>query len=115
MAEAPDIYAELRKNDRYFLAILAAFVLGLLLLFYKDLDPWIKRHFVPAYAVYLLGAALIAQIQNMVGIREQRRCKANGTAFIGSSPRIFVTLVVAHVVWFACWLIYVLLYLWHLT
>lgn len=114
MADTPDIYSELRKNDRYFLAILAAFVLGLFLLFYKDLDPWMRRHFVPAFAVYLLGAALIAQIQNMVGIRERRRCEASHIPFIGSPPRIFLALVIAHVMWFVGWLIYLLIFLWRL-
>lgn len=113
MNDLPNIYDDLRKNDRYFLALLAAFVLGLLLLFYKDLNPWMQRHFVPAYAIYFLGAALIAQIQNMAGIRERRRCEAQGQPFIGSPRLIYLSIVLAHILWFGCWLAYLVLFLWH--
>jgi hypothetical protein len=112
MSDRQDLYEELKKNDRYFLAILAAFVLGLLLVFYKDLQPWLQRDFVPALVVYLLGAALIAQVQNMAGIRERRRCEAEGKPFRGSPVVVYRSVIVAHVVWFGCWVLFLLARLW---
>ena len=99
----------IKKNDRYFLALLAAFVLGLLLLFYKDLQPWMQKLFVPSYVVYIIGTALIAQIQQMVGTREELRCKSSERDFTGSPRWFFRCVIVIHILWFALWVTYLLL------
>jgi hypothetical protein len=84
------IYDEVKRNDRYFLPILGAFILGLLLLFYKDLDPWIQKKLIPAYVVYLMGAALIAQVQNMLGVcaaDASHRRSEHGARFVAGLRR----------------------------
>ena len=107
MSSAPqEVLSGMKGNDRYFLPLIAAFVLGLLLLFYRDLDPWIQRQFVPSFVVYLVGGALVAQVQQMVGMREELRCKADGRSFIGSPKWFFRGVIGAHVAWFAAWVVY---------
>lgn len=108
MAELPQtIFDEVKRNDRYFLPILGAFILGLLLLFYKDLDAWIQEKVVPGYVVYLLGAALIAQVQNMLGNRERLRCEAQARPFTGTKRSYFVAIVAFHITWFAAFVAFV--------
>lgn len=97
-----------RRNDRYFLSLLAAFVLSLLLLFFKELTPWMQRYLIPSYVVYLLGTALIAQIQQMVGMREQLRCAAANRSFLGTHRYFFAGIIAAHVLWFAAWIAFLL-------
>lgn len=94
---------EIKKNDRYFLAILGIFVLGLLLLFYKDLSWWMQKRFLPAYVVYLLGAGLLGQIQNMTGIRRRRKREAKGKPHVGTWWWIFWPIVALHLMWFGFW------------
>jgi ABC-type arginine/histidine transport system permease subunit len=113
MGDIPNIYDELKKNDRYFLAILASFILALLLLFYKDLDEWVKRTFVSAYVVYIVGAALLAQIQNMTGIRRRRQCEARGEPFVGTYTFVFWAIIALHILWFGTWVSYLITHLGH--
>ena len=97
---------EIKRNDRYFVALLAAFVLGLLLLFYEHLSPWIQSRFVPAYVVYVTGVSLIGQLQNMVGNRTKLRCDAAQEQFVGT-PRWFFSLIVfTHIAWFAAFILF---------
>ncbi|TQK10711.1 hypothetical protein [Herbaspirillum sp. SJZ107] len=98
------LLTSISKNDRYFLAILGIFVLGLLLLSYKDLSDWIKNRFLPSYVVYLIGAGLLGQIQNMTGIRRRRYLAARNQPHTGTWAWIFWSIVVLHFVWFGTWL-----------
>ncbi len=109
MSDLPNaIHKKLKRNDRYFLAFIAAFVLGLLLLFYKELDPWMQKQFVPSFVVYLIGAALVAQIQQMFGRREKLRCRAKGVLFVGTAPLIFGLVVLTHALLFGAWVYYLI-------
>ena len=67
-----------------------------------------QKQFVPTYIVYVIGAALIAQIQNMLGNRERLRNEAVGKPFVGSAPVAFWLSVVAHVGWFSAWIAFLL-------
>lgn len=108
---------EIGKNDRYFFSLFSVFILGLLLLFYKDLTEWMRHSFVPAFTIYIIGTALIAQIQNMLGNRkflrckankkkrckanEEERCKANKEErFTGLDTWQFTIIVSTHILWF---------------
>ena len=109
MTETPhDILSSIKNNDRYFLSLIAAFALALLLLFYKDLNPWIQRQLVPSFVVYLIGSALVGQVQQMVGTREELRCKAEGKTFVGSPKLFFHGVIIVHVGWFATWVAYLI-------
>jgi len=103
----PALIKKLRKNDRYFISLLSVFILGLLLLFYRDLDDWMRHFFVPAFTIYIIGTALIAQIQNMLGNRVKLRCKANNNKFVGIEQWKFSIIITAHIGWF-------FLFLWYL-
>jgi hypothetical protein len=98
---------KIRKDDRYFFSLLAVFILGLLLLFYKDLDLWIQQVFVPSFTIYIIGSALIAQIQMMLGNRKKLRCENKKIDFTGLETWQFSMIITSHIFW-------LLLFIWHL-
>jgi len=98
--------SDLQKNDRYFLAILGASILAMLLACYKELSPWLQERFIPAYVVYLVGTALLAQVQNMTGIRRRRLQEARCEPFTGTWPVVFWCIVALHMTWFVLWVLY---------
>ncbi len=57
--------------------------------------------------VVLLGAALIAQVQNMLGNRERLRCEAQARPFTGTKRSYFVAIVAFHITWFAAFVAFV--------
>lgn len=97
---------DIRKNDRYYLSVFAFFVSIVVLLFSDKLDASVRDKIVTSLVVYAVGAALIAQIQNMLGNREALRCLARSQPFEGIHRGAFAGVCLAHVGWFL-----VLLYL----
>jgi hypothetical protein len=101
-----DLSEQLKNNDRYFISIFAVLILSLLLLFFKDLTPFMKEKFVPSFVVYLVGTVLLAQIQNMVG---NRAILKQGTSFKGTHQVFFWGIVLLHVIWFSLFIWYLLI------
>ncbi len=69
---------------RYWLstfALASVFVLGLSLLFFRDLDQSLRSYLVPGLVVYVLGNFLLAHFHLILGKRNEakhaRECEAN--------------------------------------
>jgi hypothetical protein len=100
----------LQGNDRYFLTYVVGAILTLLMLFYDKHSIWMKETLMPAIPLYLIGTALVAQIQNMLGNRERiRQGKAIGEEVIISKPK-FASIIGLHVIWFLVFIWYILVY-----
>jgi hypothetical protein len=91
----------LQGNDRYFLTYVVGAIFAMLMLFYDKHGAWIKDTLMPSLPLYLVGTALIAQIQNMLGNRERiRKGKLPGEEVI--IPRWkFLAIIGSHIVWFS--------------
>ena len=51
---------QLAKDTRYFPCFVALLVLGLFLLFFKELNEELRKFFVPSLGIYIIGTSLIA-------------------------------------------------------
>jgi hypothetical protein len=78
----------------------AGLVLGLLLMFFKDLDLGMRTALVPALAVYLIGNSIIAYIYHDL---DARNCVKAIRERQEPSPQpqyVFVLVVIAYALWF---------------
>jgi hypothetical protein len=55
LADVPNFYENIAKDSRYFPALVAVLVLGVMLLFFDKLSDSLKTWFVPSLVGYLLG------------------------------------------------------------
>ncbi|ARP40025.1 hypothetical protein K08M4_33480 [Vibrio syngnathi] len=83
----------------YSVAIINLLVLGLIMLFYKELADNTKSYLVPALLVYTIGNALIGHIQGSY-------FRANGMKKGFSEPLWFYYFL--YCIWFALFLAYLL-------
>jgi len=92
------------QDVRYFPTLISALILGLLLLFFKELAESIKQYLVPSLAVYTLGSAFLAYVQSMLAWRREFKLKQEGREkeFIGNQPFVFALIVFLHAIWFGC-------------
>lgn len=68
MASEPKVYESLFRMPRLIPALIAALILGLFLLFFREL-PYLIQHFLlPSLAVYALGAALLGMFHRLIAI-----------------------------------------------
>ncbi len=96
--------------------IAGTFVLGLFLLFFRDLDPDLRARLVPAIAIYVLGLSLLALWYFVLGARNAARVGARNAARpeadqreekAGPQPRwIFISFMALHVVWIILLIVY---------
>ena len=116
---AIDTLTSWRKSWTFFPTLVGAFVLALLLLFYKDLDPALRNPFVPALVVYVLGSGLIGFWHYVCAVRDalkleakQKRAPQEGkeppSREAGPLWR-FVTAMVLHGLWLAAFAAFVAL------
>ncbi len=97
------------KSYAYFPFLCAAFIFGLMLLFYKELDCTIRTILVPAFAVYIMGTSIIGYVYF-----EMDRINCVMAAKRGESPlpqprRAVWTIRGIHIIWLLT-LIYYLFY-----
>jgi hypothetical protein len=92
------------RDLRYFPTLISALLLGLLLLFFKELPEPMKQYLVSSLAVYTLGSALLAYVQSMLAWRREFQLKREGREkeFVGNQPLVFALIVLLHVIWFGC-------------
>ena len=88
------------QDARYFPTLIGAFLIGLLLLFFKDLSDPIKN-LVPSLIIYVIGTAFIAYLQSMFALRKQLEDERAGKVFTGNSKLVFGIMVGLHVLWLA--------------
>jgi hypothetical protein len=89
------------QDARYFPTLIGAFVVGLLLLLFKELSDPIKQHLVPSLIIYVIGTAFIAYLQSMLALRKQLEDEKAGQVFTGNSKPVFGIMVGLHVLWLA--------------
>jgi hypothetical protein len=94
------------QDARYFPTLVGAFLLGLLLLFFKELSDPIKQYLVPSFIIYVIGTAFIAYLQSMLALRKQLEDERDGKVFTGNSKPVFGAMVGLHVLWLAGWIWY---------
>ncbi len=79
----------LSQDDRYYPCIIGLLILGLLLLFSRDLPEGVQEIFIPSLAVYVIGLSLIAWIQTRLNIWIKKEF----------SLREFLSTGVLHILW----------------
>jgi len=85
------------------------FVLGMLLLFFRDLDTALRLRLVPAVVVYVLGVSLLAFFYWDLDARNCVTSAKKGEKMPGPQPLwIFGLFIAAHMVWFLLFVIYLL-------
>jgi hypothetical protein len=100
MSEASKSIENVAKDARYFPTLVGIFVLGLLLLFLKELSDPMRQYLLPSLVIYVLGTSFLGYWQSMLAWREELKNKdAEEGAFIGTRPRTFAAIVILHVLW----------------
>jgi hypothetical protein len=104
MSEPSKPIENVAKDARYFPTLVGMFVLGLLLLFLKDLNDPIKQYLVPSLVIYVLGTSFLGYWQSMLAWREELKHEGakEGTLegpFIGTRPKTFTAIKILHVLW----------------
>ena len=93
--------AEKVNPNWYSITIISTVILGVLMLFYKDLSSNIKDDLIPALVVYILGTSIIGYYQGAYF-----RAKGMKSGF--NEPLwIYYTL---HTIWFLLFIFYLTLY-----
>jgi len=90
----------------YFPFLGSVLVLGLLLLFYRDLDAPIRNALVPAWAIYTIGTLLIGYIYHDLDARNCVKAKAEGRRPLPQPRGVFVLVTCGHAVWFGLLIMY---------
>jgi hypothetical protein len=107
MSEPSKSIENVAKDARYFPTLVGIFVLGLLLLFLKDLSDPIKQYLVPSLVIYVLGTSFLGYWQSMLAWREELKHKdAKESTFIGTRPKTFMAINILHVLWLLMFLAY---------
>jgi len=94
--------------DRYvYIPFLSsALVLGLFLLFYRDLDPAVRSGLVAALAIYVIGASLIGYVYHDLDARNCVRAGAEQRPPLPQPLWISALVWFAHIAWFGLLVIY---------
>lgn len=115
MSELSKYIENVAKDARYFPTLVGVFVLGLLLLFFKDLGDPIKQYLVPSLVIYVLGASFLGYWQSMLAWREELKHKGEKekpegekkvSVYIGTRPKTFTLITVVHVLWLLMLIVY---------
>ena len=99
MAEFTVFTKNVAQDTRYFPTLIGALLIGLLLLFFKELSDPIKQYFVPSLVIYVIGTSFIAYLQSMLALRKQLEDEKAGKTFTGNHPAVFWAIVGLHVLW----------------
>ena len=68
MASEPKVYESLFRMPRLIPALIAVLILGLFLLFFRELPYLVQNFLLPSLAVYALGAALLGMFHRLIAI-----------------------------------------------
>lgn len=63
--EAEGIIGQLGKSYWYHIFLASMLLLGLLMLFFKELPPQLQNYLIPALTVYSLGTSIIGYVQGV--------------------------------------------------
>lgn len=99
MSSSNELVNKLNPNW-YSLSILSLLVLGILMLFFKELPDIIKERMIPALVIYTIGTGLIGYFQGAYF-----RAKSNKSSF--KEP--FWIYFILNVIWFGMFIIYLIM------
>ena len=117
MSESSKYIEHVAKDARYFPTLVGVFVLGLLLLFFKELSDPIKLYLIPSLLIYVLGTSFLGYWQSMLSWREGLKHRAEKEAlrqkdektvevYIGTRPATFRNIILLHVLWLLTFIVY---------
>jgi len=95
-----NILKPLGRSYVYFPFLCAAFLLGLMLLFYRELDCTIRTVLVPAIAVYMIGTSIIGYIYFELDVRNCVKAVAEKRDPLPQPLWITIIFWLAHIIWF---------------
>lgn len=84
-------------------ALFSILVLGLLLLFLRELPEGIKSYLVASIAIYCLGAALLGMLHRLVALNYEKQNNNNESSIPLTGKFLLYML---HISWFAALIIY---------
>ena len=95
------------QDMRYFPVLISALILGLLLLFFKELTEPMRQYLIPSMAIYTLGSAFLAYAQSMFALRRKLKLEAEEKSkkYNGNHPVVFGIILCLQTGWFI-WLVY---------
>ena len=79
--------------------VASGFVLGLLLLVFRDLDSDLRARFISALVVYVLGLAILAFVYFDLDVRNCRYAYLAREEAKPQPPKVFWSYVVVHGLW----------------
>ena len=94
------------RSYAYFPFLGTAFVFGLMLLFYKDLDCTVRTILVPAIAVYMIGSSIIGYLYFELDVINCVEAEKNGEKPSPQSSCITWIFRLLHGFWFLLLVIY---------
>ncbi len=106
MSNITDIAKFAAADFRYGITVFSVFLLGMLLLFFKDLSPFLRDIAVPALLVFTLGSALIAHVQLLLTSSENTKNIADGNNARGIKESHLRTIIIAHSIWVLCFALF---------
>ena len=111
MSDISEIAKFVAGDVRYGITIISAFVLGLILLFLKELKefcPFVPECIVPALIVYTIGTAIIGHIQILITVSTNTKAQAAGKRQRGIHERHLCIVLCAHGIWFGLFLAFII-------
>lgn len=94
----------LTRMPRFGPALFAVLILGIVLLFLKELDENIKSFMIPSLVVYALGSSFLSSFHRMLGYHYKIAEDPNNEKPIPLGWKI--VLLVMHILWFASFVFY---------
>ncbi len=107
MSMIGDIAKFAAADVRYGVTIISTLVLGILVLLFKDLTPFIQNTVLPAIIVYTLGTAVIGHLQILITVSTNTKANANGEKARGIKESHLRFIMVAHVIWFILLILFI--------
>lgn len=106
MDNLPEFFQGVIKDFRYGITLVSAFVLGLLLLFYREFSVFMQEIFIPSLAVYTLGTGLIAGIQILLTVSANTKAMADEKKPRGISENNLKGIIIVHICLFVLFIVY---------
>lgn len=94
------------KYFQYGITLVSAFILGLLLLFFKELTNFFQDILIPSLVVYTIGSGLIACIQILLTVSANTKAMAKKETPSGIKEGNLTIIIITHIVWFALFILY---------
>ena len=109
MSNISDIAKFAAGDSRYGITVLSGFVLGLLLLFLKELkeiSAFVPLYVIPGLIIFTIGTAIIGHIQILLTVSANTKAVAADKQPSGIKESHLTRILWAHAIWFILFLCY---------